>query len=144
MTIITGVTSSFLGELATNIHVIGTDQYMCALYTSLASLNPVSLSTYITGEEVSGDNYTAGGVNVTVTIDTTTYDWPVFDISNAVFTNWAGTSRGAVVYNSDKANRSFLILDFGQDYAFPGGTTIVFPTITSLDTAIVRMIGTVG
>ena len=144
MAITTGVTSSFIGELMTNVHIIGTDQFMCALYTSTATLNPISLTTYVTGDEVSGANYTAGGVNVTVTVNTTSFDWPTFDISNAVFTSWAGISRGCLVYNSARANRSFLIIDFGQDYAFPSGTTIVWPVVNLYTDAIVRTRGTVG
>jgi hypothetical protein len=49
------------------------------------------------------------------------------------------TARGALIYNSSKANRSVLVLDFGSDKtATAGDFTIIFP-VADASNAIIRI-----
>lgn len=107
-------TTSFKEQLLLGQHDLETDVLKIALYTSLANLGP-STTVYTTTDEVVGVGYTAGGeilANVTVSSGN--------DIAYVSFSNpaWAGTSfttRGALIYNSSKANKAMFVLDFGRN-----------------------------
>lgn len=107
-------TTSFKEQLFLGEHDLEADVLKIALYTSLANLGP-STTVYTTDYEVSGIGYTTGGetlVNVTVSSGN--------DIAYVSFDNpsWSGTSfttRGALIYNSSKANKAMFVLDFGRN-----------------------------
>lgn len=105
--------TSFKKEQYLAIHDFSTDALKIALYTSTASIGS-DTTVYTTTGEVSGTGYTAGGVTLTgVTVNTfgtTAY----VDFADA---SWTGalTARGALIYNSSKANRAIAVLDFGAD-----------------------------
>ena len=124
-----GICTSYKLELLQGIHS-SADTYKIALYTAAAAWD-VNTTAYSSANEVaSAGGYTAGGKdlvgfntgesNGTVWIDfTTDPSWPASTI----------TARGAMIYNSSKANRAVCILDFGTDKSSSNGTlTVEFPT----------------
>lgn len=135
------VTNSFRSEMLQGIHDLDTDVLKMALYTSLADLYPTTTAYTATGEVVAS-GYSAGGIALTgVTIATgpasTTQPAVVYvPFNNAVF-NAALTARGALIYNSSKADRSVAILDFGADKTSTTTFTVQMPAATPT-TALLR------
>jgi hypothetical protein len=105
-------TTSFKRQVLLGEHDLDTDVLKIALYTSAANLG-ADTTIYTVSGETSGAGYTAGGIvltNVTVNsgdgIAYVSFDNPT----------WAGasfTTRGALIYNSSKANKALFVLDFG-------------------------------
>lgn len=105
--------SSFKHELGQAIHNLPVDTLRMALYISAASLGPTT-TVYSSTNEVVGPGYTAGGVTLTGV------QWVLSGtVAYLTFANpsWAGSliARGALIYNSSKANRAIAVLDFGGD-----------------------------
>jgi hypothetical protein len=123
-----GLTSSFKEQLLLGVHDFSTDTFLIALYTSSAILGPET-TVYTTLGEVVGTGYLEGGqelqnvtVNLGMGIGYVSFDNPV----------WAGTTfatRGALIYNSSKSNKSVGVLNFGVDQTMLGQSfTIQLPT----------------
>ena len=133
--IIQCITNSFRAEMLQGVHDLDTDVLKLALYTGSANLYPTTTAYTATGEVVAS-GYTAGGVTLTgVTISTgtasTTQPAVVFvDFNDAVFTA-ALTARGALIYNSSKANRSIAVIDFGADKTSTTTFTVQMPPNTA-------------
>ncbi|HZV61632.1 MAG TPA: hypothetical protein VFF75_04390 [Methylophilaceae bacterium] len=131
MAITAALCNSFKEDLlAMAPHEAG-DTYKIALYTSAANLSAATTAYTATGE-VSGTGYTAGGANLagfaasldgsTAVLDFTDPTWPASTI----------TARGALIYNSSKANRAVAVLDFGGDITSTAGTfTVTLPAATA-------------
>jgi hypothetical protein len=131
-----GQTTSFKEELYEGVHNLLTDTLKIALYTAFADIGS-STTVYTTTNEVSGGGYTAGGKTlegVTVLSSGTTA-YVSFDPVS--WTSATFTARGALIYNSSKANRSIAVLDFGADRTGSGVFTITFPPNTATS-AIIR------
>ena len=117
--IIQCITNSFREEMLKGVHDLSTDTLKLALYTGAANLYPTTTAYTATGEVVAS-GYTAGGVvltGVTITIGPATTSDPAVvyvNFNNAVFSA-SITARGALIYNTSKADRSVAILDFGSD-----------------------------
>lgn len=126
------VCASFKKELFEAVHNFGVapDIFMLALYTSSARLD-FNTTAYSTVGEVVGPQYTAGGEILSILQAPTVYGsqimlnfhdllWPV---GISVIT------RGALIYNSTKANRAVLVIDFGLDIntSTSGKFGITFP-----------------
>ena len=139
--IIQCVTNSFRAEMLQGIHDLDTDVLKMALYTGAADLYPTT-TVYTATDEVVASGYTAGGVVLTgVTISTgtasTTEPAVVYvSFNNPVF-NAALTARGALIYNTSKADRSIAILDFGADKTSTTTFTVQLPAATPT-TALLR------
>lgn len=139
--IIQCLTNSFRSEMLQGVHDLDTDVLKLALYTGSANLYPTT-TVYSTTDEVVASGYSAGGVVLTgVTISTgtasTTQPAVVFvDFDDAVF-NAAITARGALIYNSSKANRSIAVIDFGADKTSTTTFTVQMPANTS-SAALIR------
>ena len=109
-----GLTNSFKEQLLLGQHDLETDTLKIALYASSAVLGPDTL-VYTSAEEVSGTGYVSGGeilVNVSVNLSN--------GIAYASFDNptWIAatfSTRGALIYNASKANKSIAVLNFGID-----------------------------
>ena len=133
-----GLTNSFKEQLLLGVHDFATDTFLIALYTSSAVLGP-DTTVYTTSNEVTGTGYIAGGEelqNITVNLS--------IGIAYVSFTNpsWAGatfTTRGALIYNSSKANKSVGVLNFGVDQTMLGQSfTIQLPT-NDPENALIRI-----
>lgn len=141
MAITQALCSSFKQELVTGTHNFTAstgDIFKIALYTSAATLG-ASTTVYSTTNEVVGTGYTAGGrnmVSVTPVLSGTT---AICDFADVTWTTVTLTARGALIYNSSKANRAVLVLDFGSDKtATAGDFTIIFP-VADASNAIIRI-----
>ena len=130
-------TTSFKEELYEGIHDLLTDTIKIALYTANADLG-ASTTVYTTDQEVAGTGYTAGGVTVTnVTVESSgTTAYVSFD--NPQWTGASFTCRGALIYNSSKANRSIAVLNFGNDKIVTNGTFTVTMPANTATTALIR------
>lgn len=131
------MTTSFKAELPQAVHDLLTDTVKIALYTASATLN-AGTTVYTVTDEVVAAGYTAGGEVLTgVTINTSD------DIAYISFANpsWAAalTVRGALIYNSTKANKSVAVLDFGADKTSTTTFVVQMPANTS-STAILRIV----
>lgn len=133
--IIQCITNSFRAEMLQGIHDLSTDVLKLALYTGSANLYPTT-TVYSTTGEVVASGYNAGGEILTgVTISTgtasTTQPAVVYvDFDDAVF-NAALTARGALIYNSSKADRSIAVIDFGADKTSTTTFTVQMPLNTA-------------
>ena len=138
MAILQGMCSSFKQESWLGIHDLDTDTIKIALYTSTATLDATT-TAYTATNEVVGTGYTAGGIALTgpvISVDGTT---AVVDFADATWPSSTLTARGALLYNSSKANRAIAVLDFGADKVSTAGDfTVSFPAAAAA-TAILRI-----
>ena len=129
MAITQAVTNSFKQELLSMTPHTAGDSYKIALYASTATLNK-STTAYSSDNEVGASgNYSAGGqvlVGFSVTMDG---DVPTLDFTtNPQWTGATITARGALIYNSTRANKAVLVIDFGVDKTSTAGTfDVTFP-----------------
>jgi hypothetical protein len=139
--IIQAVCQSFKNELLGGIHDLDTDTLKIALYTSSAVLDATT-TAYSATNEVTGTGYTAGGKTitaVTITNQTDTNYTTTLDFDDIAWTASTFTARGALVYNSSKANRAVFVLDFGGDKTVSSQTLTVRLPANAFDTAILRI-----
>lgn len=138
MAITQAMCTSFKTELLGGVHDIDTDVIKIALYTSTATLGAAT-TAYSSTNEASGTGYTAGGntlTNATISSDGTT---AIVDFDNTTWVSSTITARGALIYNSSKANRAIAVLDFGSDKTSTDGDfTIQFP-VADASNAILRI-----
>jgi len=134
--IVQGQTTSFKKELYEAIHDFTTDTFNIALYTANATLNQDTLA-YTDVGEISGTGYTAGGQELQNPIVSSASGVAYISFDNISWTSASFTVRGALIYNSSKANRSVAVLDFGSDKVTTSTFTITFPANTSTS-AIIR------
>jgi len=136
MALVQTLCSSFKQESWLGIHDLDTDVLKMALYTSAASLG-ADTTVYTATGEVSGGNYLATGqilTNVQVLLSGTTA-YATFD--NPVWAGVTFTARGALIYNTSKADRAIAVLDFGADKVAGPNFTVQLPTPTAT-TALLR------
>lgn len=137
--IIQGVTQSFLSELLSGVHDFTTDTIKIALYSSTASLGPLT-TAYTTTGEVSASGYSAGGSTLTPTVSTASYNGQHVAYVDFADVSWSAaiTARGAMIYNATEGNKSIWLLNFGIDRVSTTTFSIAFPT-PGFDTAIIRL-----
>lgn len=144
------MTTSFKGELLTATHNFGTapvrasgtaDTFKAALYLTTATVN-ASTTAYSSTNEVTGTNYTAGGVAVTnatapTTSGTTAYWTPSASI---VYTNVTlSTAFDAVlIYNSTQSDKAVSVHTFGSQTVTAGTFTLTMPT-NDASTGLIRL-----
>jgi hypothetical protein len=141
MAISQAMCTSFKVELLTATHNFTAstgDTFKIALYTSSATLG-ASTTVYSTSNEVVGTGYTAGGNTLTNITPTSSGTTAFTDFADTTWSTATITARGALIYNSSKANRSVCVLDFGSDKTSTAGNfSIVFPTADASN-AIIRI-----
>ena len=142
--------TSFKAQILSGVHALGTtvtrgstaaDTLKAALY--LASASQVAGTTvYSASGEVSGTNYTAGGVTVTnatapTSSGTTAYWTPS---ANFTFTNVTlATSFDAVlVYNSTQGDKAISVHTFGAQTVTAGNFVLSMPT-NDASNALIRV-----
>tara|TARA_R110000822_G_scaffold13277_2_gene47199 strand:+ start:1722 stop:2141 length:420 start_codon:yes stop_codon:yes gene_type:complete len=138
MAITQAMCTSFKTELLGGVHDIDTDTIKIALFTSSATLGAAT-TAYSTTNEVVGTGYTAGGNTLTGATISAGGTTAIVDFDNTTWASSTITARGAMIYNSSKANRAIAILDFGSDKTSTDGDfTIQFP-VADASNAILRI-----
>jgi hypothetical protein len=133
-----GLTNSFKEELLLGIHDFDTDVMTIALYTSAAELGPLT-TAYTTVGETSGVGYTAPGQVLTGVVVTRTGGIAYVSFDNPTWNAATFTTRGALIYNSSKSNRSVGVLNFGLDQTMLSQQfQIQFPP-DNADNALIRI-----
>lgn len=148
--------TSFLGELLSATHNFSSanpahtastaDTFKAALYLTTATVN-ASTTAYSATNEVSGTNYTAGGVTITngtnpsSTNSSSTagvgYWTPSASIVYSTVT--LSTAFDAVlVYNSTQSNKAVSVHTFGSQTITAGNFTLTMPSNTTT-TALLRL-----
>lgn len=138
MSIVQATCTSYKKELflAIHDHAVAGDVFKIALYTSSAAIDS-STTAYSATDEVSGSGYPAGGVALTNVAPSSVGTTAITSFANVVITA-SVTARGALIYNSSKANRAVAVLNFGRDIDFTAGKTVTFPTVDASN-AILRV-----
>jgi hypothetical protein len=144
------ICTSFKVEILNGIHALGTtvtrggtgaDTIKAALYLASATYG-ASTTAYSATGEVSGTNYTAGGVTVTnatapTSSGTTAYWTPSASFSWTTVT--LSTAFDAVLlYNSTQSNKAISVHTFGSQTVTAGNFTLTMPTNDSTN-ALIRI-----
>ena len=147
--------TSFMGELMTATHNFGTapvrgsgatDTFKAALYLASATVNAAT-TVYSSTGEVTGTNYSAGGVTVTMgTSPTATNSSATAGVAfvtpsaSITYTNVTlSTAFDAVLlYNSSQTNKSVSVHTFGSQTITAGTFTLTMPSNTTT-TALLRL-----
>lgn len=133
--------TSFKKELLSgdhNIKVTGGDTFKMALYTNAATLNAAT-TTYSATNEVTGTNYTAGGVTLTNVDPQSSGTTGFTQFGNVTFANVTITARGALIYNATEGNKAVCVLDFGADKVATAGDFVVTMPTNASTTALLRI-----
>lgn len=147
--------TSFMSELMTATHNFGTapiraattaDTFKAALYLASATIN-ASTTVYSSTGEVTGTNYTAGGVTVTnatppaSTNTSATAGTAYWTASSSItYTNVTlSTAFDCVlIYNSTQTNKAVSVHTFGSQTVTAGTFTLTMPANTT-STALLRL-----
>jgi len=147
--------TSFLGELMTATHNFGAspiraaataDTFKAALYLASATLN-ASTTVYSATGEVTGTNYTAGGVTVTnATAPTSTNASTTAGVgywtssASLVYTTVTLSTAfdTVLIYNSTQSNKAVSVHTFGSQTITAGTFTLTMPSNTTT-TALLRL-----
>lgn len=132
--------TSFKNEILQAYHNFGTtvtragtgaDTFKAALYLTSATLD-ASTTAYTTSGEVSGTNYSPGGIAVTnatapTTSGTTAYWTPS---ASLVYTNVTLSTAfdTVLIYNSTQSDRAVSVHTFGSQTVTAGTFTLTMPT----------------
>lgn len=147
------ICTSFKVEILNGHHALGTsvvrgattaDSFKAALYLTTATIDSTATVYTATGE-VSGANYSAGGVDLTGSPDwvaptssgTTAYSTPTNSI---VYTNvtLATAFDCVLIYNSTQSNKAVGAFTFGSQTVTAGTFTLTMPTNDS-STGLIRL-----
>lgn len=147
--------TSFKGELLLGAHQFGAvtlvsrtsltaptkDVIKAALFLVSATIN-ASTTTYNTTGEVSGTNYTAGGVTVTNATDPSTSGTTAIWTPSASIVYTTVTLSTAFdcveLYNSTQSNRAISVHTFGSQTVTAGTFTLTMPT-NDASNALIRI-----
>lgn len=141
--------TSFMGELLTGTHNFTTgtgDTFKAALYLASATMNASTTAYTVTGE-VSGTNYTAGGVTVTngtspLSTNSSSTAGVAYWTPSASITYTTVTLSTAfdamLLYNSSKSNKAVAVYTFGSQTVTAGTFTLTMPSNTT-STALLRL-----
>jgi hypothetical protein len=135
MTIAQTLTTSFKQDSFLAVHDFSTDTFKIALYTANASIGS-DTTVYVTGGEVTGTGYAAGGntlTGATVLVSGTT---AYVDFADSTWASASFTARGALIYNASKGNKSVAVLDFGADKTSTTSFTVQMPSNTATSALI--------
>lgn len=154
----TAMCTSFKGELLQGIHALGpatssatpqrttagvSDTLKAALILASGSAGAGTTNySSISGSEVSGTGYTAGGIAVT------TANAPTTSGTGAIFTPsaslvWAGLTLATafdsvLIYNSSQSGKAISVHNFGSQTITAGTLTLTMPT-NAIGTALLEI-----
>ena len=141
--------TSFLGELFTATHNFTPstgDTFKAALYLSSATYDAATTAYSSTGE-VTGTNYTPGGITVTnanapASSNTSATAGVGYWTPSAslTYTNVTLTTAfdAVLIYNSSKSNKAVSVHTFGSQTVTAGTFTLTMPSNTT-STALLRL-----
>jgi len=152
--------TSFMSELMLGQHQLGTstlvsrtsltspttDTLKAALYLTTATINAATTVYTVTGE-VSGTNYTAGGITVTnatapTSTNTSATAGVAFFTPSASFTFTTVTLATAfdcvLLYNSTQSNKAISVHTFGSQTVTAGSFSLTMPANTT-SAALIRL-----
>jgi len=143
--------TSFKGELLNAYHnfsatnpartVNTADSFKAALYLASATMN-AGATAYTPTNEVSGTNYSAGGVAITAWNAPTTSGTTGFTTPTASITYTSVTLTTAfdavLIYNNTQGNRAVSVHTFGSQTVTAGTFTLTMPTNNSTS-ALIRL-----
>lgn len=118
-----------------------TDTFKAALYLASGSQG-AGTTAYSATNEVSGTNYTAGGVTVTNATAPTSSGTTAFWTPSASFA-WTTVTLSTAfdcvtVYNSTQSNRAVAVYTFGSQTVTAGNFTLTMPT-NAAATALIQL-----
>ena len=141
MAITSTLTTSFKKELLEAKHnflASGGNSFKLALYTSSATMTAAT-TAYVTTNEATGTNYTAGGSALTNVNPSSSGTTGFTDFADLTFGTATITARGCMIYNDTNADRAVAVFDFGGDKTSTAGSfTISFPTADASN-AVIRI-----
>ena len=147
--------TSLLGELMTGTHNFGVrpiraattaDTFKAALYLASATINAATTAYTATGE-VTGTNYTAGGITVTnATAPSSTNSSATAGVgywtpsASLVYTTVTLTTAfdTVLIYNSTQSNKAVAVYTFGEQTITAGTFTLTMPSNTTT-TGLLRL-----
>ena len=132
--------TSFKGEILSGIHALGTtvvragtgaDTLKAALYFASASLG-AGTTVYSATGEVTGTNYSAGGITVTNATAPTTSGTTAYWTPSASF-SWSNVTistafDAVLLYNSTQSNKAISVSTFSSQTITAGTFTLTMPT----------------
>lgn len=139
------ICGSFKSELMLGLHQLGTvtlvsrtsltapttDTLKAALYVTTGSLGS-GTTAYSATNEVSGTNYTAGGITVTnATAPSTSSNVGIWTPSASLVYSTVTLSTAfdtVLIYNSTQSNRAIGVYTFGAQTVTAGNFTLTMPT----------------
>ena len=146
----TAICTSFKVELMLALHALGTtvtrggtgaDSLKAALYLVAGSLGAAT-TAYSATNEVSGTNYSAGGVSVTNATAPTSSGTTAFWTPSAAIVYTTVTLSTAfdtvLIYNSTQSNRAILVFNFGSTTVTAGTLTLNMPS-NAAGTALINL-----
>ena len=132
------LTTSVPQEILEGVHDLASDTLKIALYTSAATLGPAT-TAYSTANEVVGPGYTAGGETLTNVVVQSAAGVAYVDFDNPAWAGATFSTRGALIYNASKADRSIAVLDFGVNQVMVGQPFLIQVPPDNPQTAIIRI-----
>jgi 2-oxoglutarate dehydrogenase complex dehydrogenase (E1) component-like enzyme len=119
----------------------GADTLKAALYLTTGAIGAAT-TAYSATSEVSGTNYSAGGVTVTNATAPTTSGTTAYWTPSAAIVYSSVTLSTAfdtvLIYNSSQSNRAILSFNFGSTTVTAGTLTLNMPT-NAAGTALVNL-----
>lgn len=110
-----GIYNTFKSEVMQEQHDLDSDSIKVMLLDDNHSFNAAhDIASAVSGNEISGTGYTAGGAALTslsVSTDNTDNEG-VFDAANVSWTNATFSAYHAVVYNATNGNKLICSIDF--------------------------------
>jgi len=142
MAITQAMATSFKKELLEAKHnflASGGNSFKLALYTSSATMSAAT-TAYVTTNQATGTNYTAGGSALTNINPTSSGTTGFTDFADLTFGTATITARGCMIYNDTASgDPTVAVFDFGGDKTSTAGSfTISFPT-ASASAAVIRI-----
>lgn len=132
--------SSSKVEYMTGVHVLGTDVLKAALFVATATLGAATTVYSATGE-VSGTNYTAGGITVTASAPTLSGTTSIFTPSANFTWNTVTLSTPfdtVLVYNFSKSNKALSVHTFSSQTVVAGNFSLSMP-VNAPGTALIQI-----
>jgi hypothetical protein len=137
MAIQAGLCYSYKQQILSGIHS-ATDTYKIALFTNNANLTP-NTTVYSSSNEVSGQNYVAGGLELTGFSVSGSSGVARLDFDSVTFSAVTVTARAALIYNSSKGNKSVCVVDFNEDITATNGDFFIDMPPAGNSTSLIRI-----